>query len=111
MARQEDSESEYDYSKDTSAIVMDCGASVTITGSLLNCDDVEVKITKIETAKEAECSVVLHTCRKTHFVRNRLGQVVSITASAIYVKGPLQDLLGACWRKFAEQKEDSSDSG
>ena len=30
MARQEDSESEYDYSKDKSVIVMDCGSSVTI---------------------------------------------------------------------------------
>ena len=35
-----------------------------------------------------------HTCRKTHFVRNRLGDVVSITTSAIYVKGFPQDLLG-----------------
>ena len=86
MARQEDSESDHDYSKDKSVIVMDCGASVTITGSLLNCEDVELKITKIETAKEAESIMASHTCRKTHFVRNRLGEVVSITMLAIYVK-------------------------
>ena len=94
MARHEDSESNYDYSKDKSVIVMDCGASVTITGSLLNCEDVELKITKIETAKEAESIMASHTCRKTHFVRNRLGEVVSITTLAIYVKGFPQDLLG-----------------
>ena len=73
---------------------MDCGASVTVTGSLLNCEDVEVKITKIETAKEVVYILASHTCRKTHFVRNRLGDFVPITTSAIYVKGFPQDLLG-----------------
>jgi hypothetical protein len=73
---------------------MDCRASVTITGSLLNCEDVDVKITKIEAAKEAESILASHACRKTHFVRNRLGEFVSITTCAIYVKGFPQDLLG-----------------
>ena len=49
---------------------MDCRASVTITGSLLNCEYVDVKITKIETAKEAESILASHTCRKMHSVRN-----------------------------------------
>ena len=65
MARQDESESEYDYSKDKLVIVLDCGASVTITASLLNCEDVEVKIIKIETAKKAESILASDTCRKT----------------------------------------------
>jgi hypothetical protein len=77
MAWQEDSQPEYDYLKDKSVFVMDCGASVTITGSLLNFEDVEVKITKIETANEAGSIMASHTCRKTHFVGNRLGELVS----------------------------------
>ncbi len=32
-------------------------------------------------------------CRKTYFVKNRVGEMVSITTSAIYVKGFVQDLI------------------
>jgi len=72
---------------------MDCGASITITGSLINCVDVEEHKTIIETAKEGESIVATHTCRKTYFVKNRVGDMVSITTSAIYVKGFVQDLI------------------
>ena len=60
---------------------------------LLNCVDVEEHKTIIETAKEGESIMATHVCRKTYFVKNRVGDMVSITTSAIYVKGFVQDLI------------------
>ena len=91
MARSIDSQSE--ESTDESLGVMDCGASITITGSLLNCVDVEEHKTIIETATEGESIMATHACRKTYFVKNRVGDMVSITTSAIYVKGFVQVLI------------------
>jgi hypothetical protein len=91
MARSIDSQTE--ESTDESLGVMDCGASITITGSLINCVDVEEHKTIIETAKEGESIVATHTCRKTYFVKNRVGDMVFITTSALYVKGFVQDLI------------------
>ncbi len=91
MARSIDSQSE--ESTDESLGVMDCGASITITGSLINYVDVEEHKTIIETANEGESIMATHTCSKTYFVKNRVGDMVSITTSAIYVKGFVQDLI------------------
>ena len=82
-----------DYGKDKSVIVMDCGASTTMTGSLLNCADIVEKITTVETAKDGEGMTATHSCNKTYFVRNRVGEMVSITTPAIFVRGLPQDLL------------------
>jgi hypothetical protein len=85
-ARQADKQPELvDYSKDKSVIVLDCGASTTVTGSLVNCQctDVEVKTTMSETAKDGEGRKATHSCKKTYFVKNGLGDIVSIT---IYVR-------------------------
>jgi hypothetical protein len=76
------SESQSDESTDKSLGVMDYGASITITGSLLNCVDVKEHKTLIETAMEGESIVATHACRKTYFVKNRVGDMVSITTSA-----------------------------
>ena len=35
-----------------------------------------------------------HVCTKTYFVRNRMGDLVTITVTALFVKGLPQDLLG-----------------
>jgi hypothetical protein len=64
---------------------------------MVNCVDVEEHKTKIETAKEGESIMATHVtvCRKTYFVKNRVGDMVPITASGIYrdVKGFIQDLI------------------
>ncbi len=102
IARSIDSRSE--ESTDESLGVMDCGASITITVSLLNCIDVEEHKTIIETSKEGESIIATHVCGKTYFVKKLVGDMVtiivtiimvSITTSAIYVKGFVQDLI-AC---------------
>ncbi len=67
--------------------------SITITGYLRNCVNVEEHKTKIETAKGGESIMATHVCRKTYFVKKRVGDIVSITTSAIYVKGFVQDLI------------------
>jgi hypothetical protein len=63
MARTIESQSE--ESTDESLRVMDCGASITITGSLLYCVDVEEHKTTIEMAKEGESIMATHVCSKT----------------------------------------------
>jgi hypothetical protein len=82
-----------DYGQDKSVIVMDCGASTTVTGSLLNCTDIVEKITTVETAKDGEGMTATHSCIKTYFVRNTVGEMVTITTPAIFVRGLPQDLL------------------
>ena len=79
---------------DKSILVMDCGASQTITGSLLNCSDVHEKTTKIVTADGKESMILTHTCLKTYFVRNRTGAVVTIVVPSLFVKRLPQDVLG-----------------
>jgi hypothetical protein len=111
-------ESQSEESTDKSLGVMDCGASITITGSqgcpreqarmprgaaeawvtwitgsLLNCVDVEEHKTIIEIAKVGESTMATNVCSKTYFVKNRVGDMVSITTSAIYVKGFVQDVI------------------
>ncbi len=83
MARS--SESQSDESTDKSLRGMDCGASVTITGSHLYCVDVKEHKTTIARAKEGEFIVATHACRKTSFVKNRVGDMVYITT---YVMSP-----------------------
>jgi hypothetical protein len=70
--------------------------------------------TKIETAKKGESIVATHACRKTYFGKNRVGAMVSITASAIYVKGFVQDLIAGkslnrekIWKILDEDPDDS----
>jgi hypothetical protein len=70
-------EAQSEESKDESLGVMDCGASITITRSLLNCVDVEEHKTIIETAKERESIMATQVCCKTYFVKNRVGDIVS----------------------------------
>ncbi len=91
MARSIESQSE--ESTDKSFGVMDCGASITITRSLLNCVDVEEHKTIMETSTEGESIMATHVCCKTYFVKNRVGDMVSITTSAIYVKVFVQYLI------------------
>ena len=72
MARPSDAGPVVTQLKDKSVIVMDCGASRTVTGSLLNTREVIKKTINIETADGLKAT---HTCLKTYFLRNRMGEV------------------------------------
>ncbi len=50
-------------------------------------------VTIFGTAKEGESSTTTHSRRKTSFVKNGVGEMVSIATSAIYVKRFNQDLM------------------
>ncbi len=80
--------------REKSVDVTDCGASQTITCSLVNCKDVMENVTIIETANGEESMISNHVCTKTYFVRNRMGDLVTITVTALFMKGLPQDLLG-----------------
>ena len=71
---------------------MDCGASTTITGSMVNCTDIAEMETLNDTAKEEKGMTATHSCNKTYFVRNRVGEMVTITTPAIFVKGLPQSI-------------------
>ncbi len=75
-------------------IVTDCGASSTLTGSLINTTDVGEGITLIETADGKESMRVSQNCLKSYYVQNRMGELTRMTVPALYVKGLPQDLLG-----------------
>ena len=83
-----------------SHLCADCGATVTITGSLANTTDVKEKTVVIEMAENGAEMRSTHTCMKTYFMKNRSGETVSITTPALYAKSIHQDLLSgkACNR-------------
>jgi hypothetical protein len=62
--------------------------------SLINDKEVKEKVTIIETADGDDSMKSTHTCFKTYFVQNRIGEVVTITMPALFVKGLPQNLLG-----------------
>ncbi len=53
------------------------------------------KISTVETANDGEGMTATHSCNKTYFVRNSVGELVTITTPAIFVpvRGLPQDLL------------------
>ena len=85
---------------DKSYLCTDCGASMTITGSLANTTDVQAKSIIVDMAESGTSMNATHVCMKTYFVKNRTGEVVTITTPALYVKNVSQDLLSgkACNR-------------
>ena len=85
---------------DKSVICADCGASMTITGSLANTTDVVEKDVIVDMAESGTSMKATHTCMKTYFIKNRTGEVVTITTPALYVRNVHQDLLSgkACNR-------------
>ena len=58
---------------DKSNICTDCGASMTITGSLANTTDVQAKSVIVDMAESGTSMSATHTCMKTYFVKNRTG--------------------------------------
>ena len=85
-----------------SYLCTDCGASMTITGSMANTtdSDVQVRSVIVDMAESGTSMNATHTCMKTYFVKNRTGEVVTITTPALYVKNVHPDLLSgkACNR-------------
>ena len=79
--------------EDKSHICADCGASMTITGSLANTTEVVKKSVIVDMAENGTEMRSTHSCMKTYFIKNRSGETISITTLALYVKSVIQDLL------------------
>ena len=73
---------------------MDCGATDSLTSSLITATDVEENLIIIETADGVERMCSNHTCIKTYFVKNSMGETVPFSVPALFVKGLPQDLIG-----------------
>ncbi len=91
MAGQEDKNIRPD--EDKSNICTDTGASICVTGSLENTTDVVQELVRVEMAENGTSMKATHVCMKTYFLKNRSGEVVSLTVPALYVKSVNQDLL------------------
>ncbi len=74
--------------------IVDCGASSTLTESLINTSDIENRVTIIETADGEERMRSTQKCIQTHLVRNQMGNPVPISIQALFVLGLHQDLIG-----------------
>ena len=66
---------------DKSNICADCGASMTITGSLANTTDVMEKTVIVDMAESGASMKATHTCMNTYFMKNRTGEIVTITTA------------------------------
>jgi hypothetical protein len=51
------------------------------------------KLVRVEMAENGTSMKATHVCMKTYFLKNRSGEVVSLTVPALYVKSVNQDLL------------------
>jgi hypothetical protein len=74
--------------------MMDCGALQKTTSSLINCKELKEKDNIIETADCNESmmksTVNTYMLQSMYFVQNQMGEVVTITVPALFVKGQPQ---------------------
>ncbi len=84
MAGQEDKNIRPD--EDNSNICTDTGVSICVTGSLENTKHVVEKLICVEMADNGTSIKATHVCMKTHLLKNRSGEEVSLTMLGFYVK-------------------------
>ncbi len=76
-------------------LMVDCGASTTITESLLNMTSVEPRVIAIQLAMSGATMKSAHVGMKIYCVYDKTGTLRPITTRAYYFKELNQDLLGA----------------
>jgi hypothetical protein len=81
IAGQEDKKIRPD--EDKSNICTNTGASIGVTDSLQNTTNVVEKLVSVEMAENGTWMKTTHVCMKTYFLKNRLGEVVSLTVPAL----------------------------
>jgi hypothetical protein len=91
MAGPEDKNFRPDEEK--SSLCTDTGAFICVTGSLENTTNVVEKSVRVEMAENGTSMKATHVCMKTYFLKNRSGEVVSLTVPALCVKSVNQDFL------------------
>ena len=86
MAGQEDKKVRPDG--DRLNICTDTGASICGMGSHENTTDVVEKVVRVEMAENGTSMKATHVCMKTYFLKNRLGEVVSLTRRRCKIRQP-----------------------
>ena len=72
---------ETSLTEDKSHLCADCGASMTITGSLANTADVVEKSVIMDMAESGKEMRSTHSCMKIYFIKNRSGETILFPAS------------------------------
>ncbi len=67
------------------ALIVDGGATSTLTSSLENCTQIRPKVVAIQTAGGVTSIFTAHICLKTYFVRDRTGTIRPIVVKAYIV--------------------------
>ncbi len=57
----------------------------------LKIQQIWLKLVRVEMPENGTSMKVTHVCMKTYFVKNRSGEVISLTVSALYVNSVNQD--------------------
>ena len=83
-----------DLDQDVQPLIMDCGATSTLTASLFNMTDIREKEVIIQLAGRSSTLKASHVGNKTYHVLDVTGTVRSITTRAFYSKDLQRDLLG-----------------
>ena len=105
----------YDLSRERGLLIVDNGATRTLTRSLFNMSNVRKEIVKIQLAGDKMFIKSTHSGRKTHYALDATGTIRPITTEAFYVPDLDQDLLAG--RALVQSKfrivmdEDQSISG
>ena len=75
------------------ALVVDGGATSTLTKSFDNCTQIRPKVVAIQTASGSTAIYTSHVCSKTYFAIDRTGELRPISVKAYIVPGLRYDLL------------------
>ena len=78
---------------ETSYVIVDGGATTTLTSSFENCTDIKPKKVNINLAEGGVAMVTTHVCLKTNYFRSRTGEFRAVTTQAFVVPSLRTDLL------------------
>ena len=83
-----------DSDQSSGLLVVDCGATTTLTDSLFNMTDVKPKVITIQLAGDGATIQSSYIGKKTYYIPDVTGTVRPVTTRAFYVKDLKHDLLG-----------------
>ena len=83
-----------DHDQETQPLIVDCGATTTLTTTLMNMSNVSARVIDIQLAGKGSLLRSSHIGDKTYYVLDVTGSVRPITTRAFYVKELQRDLLG-----------------
>ena len=83
-----------DLDQESQPLIVDCGATTTLTSTLFNMSNVKEKVIDIQMAGKGSVLYSSHSGDKTYHVLDVTGFVRSITTKAYYVRDLKRDLLG-----------------